>query len=385
MYFSGGIQLMKKLNITTFSISLIVILFLIIQIGFTMTNTKASLELLNGNVKYKFTENAKWTQLGTTPSEIKAGCIIVTGSSSRAKLTFDDGSMLVVEENSNLKIHNDIKEKNKSLFNFKLVGNAFVELKKKFGKDNELRLETPTALATIRGTKVKIWTDTLLTSHIALIDGNAQIQSTYIAKGQINNIEPMEDGKSIITLTSQEQTNYVNTNNETIITKNLSNQGQPQLNIGDEIAVYGTIQDNNMIATLIMYSSPGAQNYMNQDMVFGWLGIDLCPPTLQLAQPMQIPPGTIINIPVGGIPSNPVPAPIEVIQIPVTEAPQTQEIQLQAGGDPNVAGQPSLPGLQETSPVAEQDNQQQNTPPPAPPFVNPGAINQEVIWTPIIQ
>jgi hypothetical protein len=121
------------------------------------------------------------------------GDALQTGKNSLAKLLFADGSNIDIQPNSNLSIQASYKYVGKETFvtHLKLVkGRTEVSANPEHAVGNTLKVETPSAIAAVRGTQFRVGTD----GDIALqetLDGqvafsaaeNGVVQEVLLAKG----------------------------------------------------------------------------------------------------------------------------------------------------------------------------------------------------------
>jgi hypothetical protein len=88
---------------------------------------------------------------------IGTGDIIQTGNDSLAHLEFSDGSLINIQANTSFQIKTLVTEGNKNRSIFKIVlGTISVFVNKITGKEQDYEVETPTSVASVRGTEFQM-------------------------------------------------------------------------------------------------------------------------------------------------------------------------------------------------------------------------------------
>jgi hypothetical protein len=108
--------------------------------------------------------------------EFKSGDIIKTGSNSNADILYKDGSKISIKEKSTATIGNaGIKGSENAALS---SGNLFAVFKK-MGKDQEKKVYTPTAVASIRGTEFKVSVSKSGETRVELDEGKLDLNNPY--------------------------------------------------------------------------------------------------------------------------------------------------------------------------------------------------------------
>lgn len=233
--------------------------------------------LQKGTVLYKLPEGKDFQRVTGGAIFLPEGSVIQTMEDSSAKVTFPDESSMLMGENTILKIitqKTDDKEEN---FALKLIGRIYINVTKAI-KKKEYQIETPTALATIRGTKANIIVEKNLFTKIAVIEGTVDTSATYLTKGMAQQLF----AKYLI-METKEGLQKINIGPDTIIATRLPkkeinpvakfslNAGLPlnnqfislndnkkidyKINVKDNLAVYGKLISKEEInASIILFA-----------------------------------------------------------------------------------------------------------------------------------
>lgn len=188
------------------------------------------LELIRGTVIYQLPGQTTWSALTQRSADLMVGTIIQTKENSQAILKFEDGCKLLIGEMTLFKIQSREEKEKKNLFTIKLFGKTFIEVKKE-GAQNNFKIQTPTALATIRGSKMIVSVGDNLITKVTSVEGTIEVASTYLYKGTVLSVED-----NIITLETAQGIKKISISPETIIPER---NGSAQLKPNDRIAIYG--------------------------------------------------------------------------------------------------------------------------------------------------
>ena len=116
---------------------------------------------VSGEVKILLKDAMVWKKV-IVGTELKEGDKIKTGAGARAELVFKDGSFIRLKENTSLGVKLARQETSTKAVQYNLdfrVGEIMVELKK-LKKGSNFKVETPTAVAAVRGTTYYMRTGT---------------------------------------------------------------------------------------------------------------------------------------------------------------------------------------------------------------------------------
>lgn len=171
----------------------------------------ANLILLKGKVLYKLPDQKQYERVTGKAISLPEKSTIQVMEESSAKVIFPDGSTMFIGENTILKLTTQQSAEKEQKIGIKLIGKIYMNVKKAF-KKNEYKIETPTALATIRGTKANILVEKNLFTKIAVIEGNVDTVATYLTKGTVQKVMP-----DYLVLETQEGSKKVNILPDTII------------------------------------------------------------------------------------------------------------------------------------------------------------------------
>ncbi|MFH1454009.1 MAG: FecR family protein [Armatimonadota bacterium] len=213
------------------------------------------LHIIKGTVIYKMPGQAQWSKLTGKSMELPVGTVIQTKENSKAILKFANGGEILIGEMTLFKIQTREDSESKTVYTLRLFGKTFIEVKK--NSKNSFKIQTPTALATIRGSKMLVDTgDNLLTS-VTSTEGTIEVTSTYLCKGRVL----YSDGNKI-TLETDEGIKKINLDSDTIVAER---NGQSEIKPGDRIAVYGRETENLQAST----SPLALSNFITAGMISG--------------------------------------------------------------------------------------------------------------------
>ena len=135
-------------------ILIIALLFTIIPAPKTLAQQSTTSVLkIRGNVSLKKVGANFWTNIARK-RVATSGDIVKTGDNSGARLNFSDGSVARLYEKSTLKITQAEFAPEKKVAKFKaLLGKFKFKVTKLLGKESKFEVETPTAVASVRGTE----------------------------------------------------------------------------------------------------------------------------------------------------------------------------------------------------------------------------------------
>lgn len=220
---------------------LLVLLMLVLMTASVFAESSSGrLELIKGTVIYQLPGQTKWNPLTQRSADLVVGAIIQTKENSQAILSFEDGCKILIGEMTLFKVQSKEEKDKKTLFTIRLFGKTFVEVKK-FGAQNNFKIQTPTALATIRGSKMLVSVGDNLLTRVTAAEGTIEVTSTYLAKGRVLYM----DG-NIITLETEQGLKKILIDDNTIIAER---NGSSQIKAGDRIAIYGR-EAGNEVASL---------------------------------------------------------------------------------------------------------------------------------------
>jgi len=130
---------------------------------FSLINFSHAAKAINGNLfndegSVKLHRSGQVIHVPKGKSEITgSGDIIQTGDESLAHLEFSDGSLIHIQANTTFQIKTITTEDDKNRSIFKLVlGTISVFVNKITGKGQDYEVETPTSVASVRGTQFQM-------------------------------------------------------------------------------------------------------------------------------------------------------------------------------------------------------------------------------------
>jgi hypothetical protein len=180
---------MKKWSVLLIMVVLVLSsLFLVTET--TVAQERIVLEKLAGTVQYKsdswFFFASDWKELSGN-KELKEGDLIKTNSQGQAQLTFGNQARVLIKGNSKLKV---VKNKqNLELTKVKLsLGEVLVKFINNVNSKQQFEVETPSAVAGVRGTLFKVAVNENQETTVAVDEGEVAVSSggeeVLINKGQ---------------------------------------------------------------------------------------------------------------------------------------------------------------------------------------------------------
>jgi len=124
---------------------------------------------MHNKVQAKTSKKPVW-QFVHANTTLRSGDSIRTGSGSRAEIKYSDGTISRLGSNSLMRINIKSSEKRSNLR--LLVGKLWLKVTK--GK-SQLKVETPTAVASILGTELLVTNDEKNISHVTTLDGLVEV------------------------------------------------------------------------------------------------------------------------------------------------------------------------------------------------------------------
>jgi len=162
----GSMRLRKKL------IGLLLVCALIlIDTGFGTMRSVAVLAKINGNLDINEVLNPGW-KIANLGQMLYNGDRLRSGSESWAAIFFLDGSQIKIHENSQFTIQSE-REKERALKTTVKVaqGEMWMKVPK---KGSEFRIETPTSVASVKGTEFNLLVERDGTTYLTVIEGSVE-------------------------------------------------------------------------------------------------------------------------------------------------------------------------------------------------------------------
>jgi len=134
------------------------ILFFFSLITFSCGEESIKGNLFNDKGSVTLQSNGTYVSVLPGKSEITvSGDIIETGDDSLAHLEFSDGSLIHIQANTTFQIKSLVTEGNKNRSIFKIVlGTISVFVNKITGREQDYEVESPTSVASVRGTEFQM-------------------------------------------------------------------------------------------------------------------------------------------------------------------------------------------------------------------------------------
>lgn len=138
---------------------------------------EGTVTLLKGTVARKSGSDAGWTEL--RPRDvIRAGTSLRTGADSAAEITFEDGTSFFLRENTELTVRKAGKGALHLLRTLYLEsGKVISRIRAVTGRDSRFEVETPSALAAVRGTEYRVAVDTGQTTRCETLEHSVNVSA----------------------------------------------------------------------------------------------------------------------------------------------------------------------------------------------------------------
>lgn len=219
-----------------FAIILIFSFFISVFAGAAFSQSAGgTLELIRGNVIYKLPNQNTWAPLVQKSIDLVVGTTIQTKENSQATIKFADGSKVLIGEMTLFKVQSREEKEKQNVYTIRLFGKTFIEVRKK-DTQNNFKIQTPTALATIRGSKMLVSVGDNLVTQVTSTEGTIDVASTYLFKGTVLYL----DGNKV-TLETEQGIKKVYLDPDAIIPER---NGVSVIKPTDRIAVYGRPVEN---------------------------------------------------------------------------------------------------------------------------------------------
>jgi hypothetical protein len=138
---------------------------------------------VSGEVTMKKASSADWVK-AEIKMEIKIGDAIKTGAEASAKITFFDGSTIELKANTQIEFTDLVKEQSKKIRMKQEIGETVSKVQKLVDSASRYEIETPAAVAAVRGSQMIVEVNTSGTTSVGNIEGSISV----IAQGKEVNI-----------------------------------------------------------------------------------------------------------------------------------------------------------------------------------------------------
>lgn len=149
-----------------------------------------------GDAKVQKTENAEWVLL-SLGDLVSQGSRIQTGKASSVEILFDDKDSIFLKSDTTLGITTSEKRGASYRLNnlYLTIGRIITKLKKVTGSDSRINIDTPSAIASVRGTEFRVSADEEASTRTEVFTGTVKVsavettvllsegEGTYVQKG----------------------------------------------------------------------------------------------------------------------------------------------------------------------------------------------------------
>lgn len=140
--------------------------------------TAALLSIERGTVDYKREDT--WKQ-GADGDVLFAGDTVRTGANAIATVVFPDVGAMRLEENTKISIQTLSSSR---VYLIQSVGDTYSKIKKLLGAESSYEVETPTAVATVRGTAFGVLVDRLKKTQIVVGESSVSVTPFQLVRGE---------------------------------------------------------------------------------------------------------------------------------------------------------------------------------------------------------
>ncbi|MCX5813313.1 MAG: FecR domain-containing protein [Proteobacteria bacterium] len=151
-----------------------------------------------GDVKVQKDETAEWVALNIG-NTVSRGSKVQTGNASSVEITFGDRNSIFIKSNTTLGIvTSEKKGPTYTVNNFYLkTGRAITKIKEATGSNSRIIINTPSAVASVRGTEFRVSVDQVESMRTEVLTGNVGVsamkkvvelkegEGTYVQKGAV--------------------------------------------------------------------------------------------------------------------------------------------------------------------------------------------------------
>ncbi len=170
----------NKIGISAITITIIASSF--ISPAYSGSN-RAVIVNMNNKVQAKTKSHPVWS-MAHIDKTLDGGDSIRTGSASRAEIRYSDGTVTRLGANSLMRVNTDNQAKRTGIR--LLLGKLWLKVTKGNG---ELKVETPSAVASVLGTELLVTNDEKNISHVTTLDGLVEVTGN---KGDKTLVHPGE-------------------------------------------------------------------------------------------------------------------------------------------------------------------------------------------------
>lgn len=172
----------KKLTLIVVAVLILAIIALVIQERIwppgDVLARSTTLTVLHGEKVFLSEEEGSWENV-TDTVVVKEGNGIKTGNDSWALITFDDGTTVELEPNTEVSV---TELTNTHITVWQQVGRTWSGIKKLVGPLTQVQVETPSAAALVRGTLMDIVVDELGNTIVSALEGVIEVTAEGISR-----------------------------------------------------------------------------------------------------------------------------------------------------------------------------------------------------------
>lgn len=155
-------------------------------------DTGVKLEVVNGPVQYKTSADAPWTDV-TGELPIDVGYYVNVGPGGSAIVSFPDGSVIRIFENSMIRLYEVAEMGEVRDYTIRFLGKIVAKPVKNTQSDSEFNSNSPTTDIYSEGIEYSAEVETDLFVRVDIISGKAVAKEAYKIEGTVKEIFPEEN------------------------------------------------------------------------------------------------------------------------------------------------------------------------------------------------
>lgn len=139
---------------------------------------EGSVTFLMGDVRWQESSQKKWVTLALN-QKVKPGSVIKTGKESAVEITFEDDSSFFLRDNTTLGISYTLRNDPIYIIRqlFLNIGQTISKVKSMTGQENRFEIQTPSAVAGVRGTNFRVSVDKDETTRSESLEGSIIVEA----------------------------------------------------------------------------------------------------------------------------------------------------------------------------------------------------------------
>lgn len=174
----------RPIFLILFNLMILVVVFAFVVQSLIIMQRVAGVAYVAGQVEYQHLGKGAWRPLTTNTILQTNDAVRTVGANSAAELYWIDGTRMRLAPNTTMEIkkctYNGMKRAYTSLFRLNL-GKVWVRIVRTLSRPSKFEIETPTAVATVRGTIFSIAVKPEGSTKVSVYDGTVEVVSADAA------------------------------------------------------------------------------------------------------------------------------------------------------------------------------------------------------------